>query len=123
MTANFETVGTLNNDALIAGNAHLLVGVKITVLSGQVQPRGAVMGKITTGGKYILSLSAATDGSETPDLILAEAADATGGDVPALAYARGDFISGALTLGTGHTIASISQGLRGKGITLLTAIA
>lgn len=123
MAANFETVGTLNNDALIAGNAHLLVGVKITVLSGQVQPRGAVMGKITTGGKYILSLSAATDGSETPDLVLAEAVDATAGDVPALAYARGDFISGALTLGTGHTIASISQGLRGKGITLLTAIA
>ena len=69
MAANFETVGTLNNDALIAGNAHLLVGVKITVLSGQVQPRGAVMGKITTGGKYILSLSAATDGIEPPDLI------------------------------------------------------
>ena len=40
-----------------------------------------------------------------------------------LAYERGDFNAGALTLGTGHTVASIREGLRAKGITLLTAIA
>lgn len=73
-------------------------------------------------GKYVLSLAAATDGSQIPDLILAEDADATSADYPALAYARGDFITQALTIGTGHTAASITEGLRTKGITLLTAI-
>lgn len=121
--ANFQTEGVYTPDSLIAGNAHLLVGRKVTILSGQVLARGAVLGRITTGGKYQLSASAATDGSEDPDLILAEAVDATDGDVSALAYERGDFNANALTLGTGHTVASIRDGLRAKGITLLTAIA
>lgn len=123
MSANFQTEGAYTPDSLIASNAHLLVGRKVTILSGQVLARGAVLGKITTGGKYQLSASAATDGSETPDLILAESADAADGDVTALAYERGDFNSNALTLGAGHTVASIRDGLRAKGITLLAAIA
>jgi len=123
MTATFKTEGAYTPDNLLAGNAHLLVARKVTVLQGQVQPRGAVLGQITTGGKYILSLAAATDGSQTPDLILAESVDATAGDVTALAYERGDFNAGALTLGAGHTAASIREGLRAKGITLLPAIA
>ncbi len=123
MTASFKTEGTYTPDNLLAGNAHLLVGRKVTVLAGQVLARGAVLGRITTGGKYQLSASAATDGSEGSDLILAEAVDATDGDVSALAYERGDFNSNALTLGAGHTVASIREGLRAKGITLLTAVA
>ena len=74
-------------------------------------------------GEYKLSASAANDGSQTPDLILAEDVDATTGDKLGLAYERGDFNANALTLGTGHTVASIREGLRAKGITLLTAIA
>lgn len=109
-------------DRLIAGNAHLLAGRSITILSGQVLARGAVLGKITASGKYVLSLAAANDGSQVPDLILAEDVNATGADKPGLAYERGDFSSGALTLGTGHSIASIRDTLRGKGITLITSI-
>ena len=123
MTANFQTEGTYTPDGLLAGNAHLLVARKVTVLAGQVLLRGAVLGTITASGKAILSLAAATDGSETPDLILAEAVDATGGDAPAVAYERGDFNSGALTMGAGHTVASIRERLRAKGITLLAAVA
>lgn len=123
MTANFQTEGTYTPDSLLAGNAHLLVARKVTVLADQVLPRGAVLGAITASGKYVLSASAATDGSQTPDLILAEAVDATGGDASALAYERGDFNALAVTLGAGHTVASIREGLRAKGITLLTAIA
>ena len=48
---------------------------------------------------------------------------AMGGDTTAMAYARGDFNASALTLGASHTIASIQEGLRAKGITLLTAVA
>lgn len=123
MTANFQTEGAYTPDSLLAGNAHLLVARKVTVLSGQVLQRGAVLGTITSSGKAILSLAAAVDGSQTPDLILAEDVDATTGDKLGLAYERGDFNAGALTLGTGHTVASIREGLRAKGITLLTAIA
>lgn len=109
-------------DRLIAGNAHLLAGRNITIASGQTLMRGAVLGKITASGKYILSLAAAADGSQTPDLVLAEDVNASGADAPGLAYERGDFNAGALTLGTGHTVASIRDGLRGKGITLITSI-
>lgn len=123
MAASFKTEGTYTPDNLLAGNAHLLVGRKVTVLQGQVLPRGAVLGLITASGKYVLSASAAADGSQTPDLILAEAVDATSADTTVLAYERGDFNSNALTLGTGHTVASVREGLRAKGITLLTAVA
>lgn len=44
---------------------------------------------------------------------------ATGGDKELMAYYQGDFNEAALTLGTGHTLASIREGLRGKGIQLV----
>ena len=47
MTANFKTEGVYAPDALLAGNAHLLVARKVTVLTGQVLSRGAVLGTIT----------------------------------------------------------------------------
>lgn len=89
---------------------------KVTILSGQVQPRGAVLGRITASGKYVLSLAAAADGSQTPDMILAEDVDASGGDIEAIAYENATVVSTALTLGAGHSVASIREGLRGKGI-------
>jgi len=122
MTASFSSTAFVP-DQLIAGNADELVGEKITVLSGQVLSRGAVLGKITASGKYILSASAAADGSQTPDFILAEDCDATGGDKQALAYSRGDFIAEKVILGAGHTIASIKEGLRVKNIILITSVA
>lgn len=120
--AKFATEGTYTPDGLIAGNAHLLVARKVTVKSGQNLVRGAVIGK-DGADKYLLSLSAASDGSQTPDLIMAEACDATAADKQALAYERGDFNANALTLGTAHTVASIREGLRAKGITILPAVA
>lgn len=123
MNAKFKTEGTYVPDALIAGNASLLLGNVVTLVTGQKVVRGAVLGKITSGGKYALSLSAAADGSQTPDRIAAEDCDATSADAPVLAYKRGDFNANALTLGTGHTIASITEGLRAKGIALLPSVA
>ena len=110
-------------DALVAGNHHLLVGRGVTIASGQNLKRGSVIGKVTANGEYRLSASAANDGSQTPDLILAEDCDASAGDKTALAYERGDFNANALTLGTGHTVASIREDLRAKGITILPALA
>jgi len=122
MNAQFTTEGVYTPDALIAGNHHLLIARKVTILSGQNRKRGDVIGKITSGGKYVLSLSASSDGSQTPDLILAEDCDASAGDKPAMAYARGDFSASAITLGASHTVASVTEGLRAKGIVLVAAM-
>jgi hypothetical protein len=118
MTASFSSQ-TYTPDALIACDSGDLISRSITLVSGQNLARGAVIGKITASGKYMLSLSAAADGSQTPDLILAEAANATAGDVPAIAYAAGQFLESHLTIGAGHTADSIREGLRVKGIHLI----
>jgi len=109
-------------DRLIAGNAGLLVSWSITLIEGQNLERGAVLGKITSGGKYTLSLSASVDGSEDPDVVLAEDTDASAGDKVTIAYARGDFNENALIIGAGHTADSIREGLRVKGISLIPAL-
>lgn len=73
------------------------------------------------GGKYLLSAAAAVDGSAVPDAVLAEDTDASAGDKTTVAYFRGDFNENSLTLGSGHTAASIREGLRAKGIVLVPA--
>ena len=110
------------------GEAFDSLGLAFTITDGLTTDASEV-GDVYTftvtaaNGEYKLSASAANDGSQTPDLILAEDVDATTGDKLGLAYERGDFNANALILGTGHTVASIREGLRAKGITLLTAIA
>ena len=91
---------------------------KVVILTGRVLVAGTVLGKITTGGKHILSLSAASDGSQTPDMVLAQDVDASSADVEAIAYETATVVASALTIGTGHTLASIREGLRVKGITI-----
>lgn len=121
MTAEFSST-SYNPDKLHAGSMPVATK-KVTVLSGQNLTRGAVLGKITSGGKYILSLSAPSDGSQVPDAILAMDCDASGGDKEATVYTRGDFNENALTIGTAHTADSIREGLRVKGIHLVKAVA
>lgn len=91
---------------------------KITVLSGQNLIAGTVIGKITATGKYKLSLSASADGSEVPDQVLATDCDASAGDKEALVFETADLNANALTIGTAHTLATIREGLRVKGITI-----
>lgn len=122
MTASFSSNSSAV-DNLLAGNPHLLIGRKVTIPAGQALKRGAVLGKITASGKYALSLSTANDGSQTPDLILAEDCDASTADKKALAYARGDFNASGLILGASHTVDSILEGLRAKGIAIFNSIA
>lgn len=106
-------------DRLIAGNADDLIGRKVTVISGQNLMRGALLGKITASGKYTLSASGASDGSQAPDAVLVDDCDASAGDAEALVYVRGDFNATAISYGTGHTAASVRDGLRSKGIFLI----
>ena len=51
-----------------------------------------MLGKITASGKYAAHDPAATDGTETAVALLWGKADASGGDAPAVALARGPAI-------------------------------
>lgn len=114
--------GTLAHDNLIGGTAVNAVTESIVLDAGTLT-RGALLGRITATGKYILSLSAAIDGSEVPRAILAEDADASSADVTTVAYLTGEFNTAAMTFGTDHTAASVKDGLRDLGIFLKTNLA
>lgn len=118
MPASFSST-SYTPDGLLVGEDVVLTR-QITLISGQNCARGAVLGKITASGKYTLSLSASSDGSQTPDVVLAEATDASSADKVTMAYFNGGFDEAKLTLGTAHTAASIREGLRAKGINLIT---
>lgn len=94
---------------------------KGTLLTGQNLLRGSLLGIITASGLLTLSTSAAVDGSQIPDRILAEDANASLGPVDALCYLRGQFDSNYVTFGAGQTVANTYQTLRGKGIDLIPA--
>lgn len=121
MTAPRASFGstTLDTDRLIAGELPILTR-KVTLASGQNVARGAVLGRITAGGNFTLSASAAVDGSQTPRAIAAEDINASGGAQEIIVYIRGDFNTAELILGAGHTLASIEDGLRALGIYFVT---
>jgi len=89
---------TYTPDRLIAGD-YPLVTDEATILAGQTLSRGALLGKITASGKYQLCDSAASDGSEAPQAILAEDVDASGGDTVAPVYLSGAFNENAVIFG------------------------
>lgn len=67
----------------------------VTLKSGTAYPLGAVLGRITADGKYVLSPAASTTGSEGAEIanaVLIEAVDATAADTPALVIVRGPVI-------------------------------
>ncbi len=63
----------------------------ITIAAGTLEP-GTVLGKITASGKYAAHDPAAVDGTETAVAVLWGKADASAGDVPAVAVVRGPAI-------------------------------
>ena len=63
----------------------------ITVAAGTLAP-GTVLGQITASGKYAAHDPAAVDGTETAVAVLWGKADASAGDVPAVALIRGPAI-------------------------------
>lgn len=115
------TEGTYTPDNLVADDFPMMTG-QVTIVSGQNLTRGAVLGKITASGKYTLSASAAADGSQNPSVILLQDTDASGGDKAAPVAESGAFNERAVTLGAGHTIASIKDALRDLGIYLRSSV-
>lgn len=109
-------------DKLLAGDFPR-VYESVTIASGANLVAGAVLGIITSSGKYALSAAAAGDGSEVPRAILLKDAAAAAADVSNVPVAlTGEFNQNALTFGTGHTAASTKTGLRDIGIFLKTTV-
>jgi hypothetical protein len=108
---------TLSNwDNLLAGSEETWAD-KGTLVSGQNLVRGSLLGRITTGGKYTLALSASSDGSQVPVAILAHDCDATSADKECVVYKAGTFNSNAVTLGTGIVLDTATRhALRGLDI-------
>ena len=122
MVAAFTSQGTYTPfDALIVGG-YDTVSRQITVLSGQNLKRGSVLGRITASGKYVLALSASSDGSQVPTVILAEDTDASAADAVTVAYFRATVDENACVFGTGITAATAREPLRDFGIYLQSSI-
>lgn len=127
MTRNYQpggytSEGSFSPDNLIAGDQVNPITKSVTLISGQNIVRGTVLGIITASGKYTKSLSASTNGSQTPKAIAVEDVDASGGDKTTLVYIAGVFNQNELTLGSAHTVASITEGLRDNGIFLKDSV-
>lgn len=74
------------------------------------------------GGKYLLALPGAGDGSQTPCAILAEDCDASGGDKLTVAYMAGHFAELMCVYGTGFFPWNVREALRARGINLQSVI-
>lgn len=111
MDPSFAAQGTYTPDNLLAGGDPSAQAEEITLVSGESVVRGEVLGIITASGKAAASVAASTDGSENPRLIAAEDMDASLADKKMHVYTRGRFNQDQLTIGAGHTAASIKQGL------------
>lgn len=109
---------------LFAGSTMPRVTETVTIVTGQNLTAGAVLGKITVGGKYALSLAAGNDGSEVPVAILSEDVNASAGDKRAAVYLTGEFNPAKLTFGAGHSAstAATTDALKDRGIYLKTTV-
>lgn len=112
--ANFKDQDSTTADNLLAGEFPR--SSSLVTITGASYVRGSVLGKVTTSAEYTLSVSTATNGSQTPCAILAENVDASSEDKQAVVYFTGEFNGAALTLGGSHTLDSIADSLRAKSI-------
>ncbi len=92
----------------------------ITVAQGQVLKRGAVLGRVTATGEYVLSAKAAADGSEKPRGILLFGVDASAGAKKCERFVAGRFFGTRLTLGAGWTVPAVAAAFDGTPIHVLT---
>jgi hypothetical protein len=98
-------------DQLSAGSFPVVIDVGV-IASGHNLKRGAVLGQITASGEYLLSVAAATDGSEAPKVVLEEDVDTTAGAKAAPIRLTGQVAGSQLTLGAGLTLAKAKADLR-----------
>lgn len=122
-----QVTDPLGNEIGIAtfGTAFVSPQVNFTITAGGVACAAGDIFAFTPAagsGKYKLATANATDGSEVPDAILVDYADASAGDCNCGAYRTGEFNVNKLILGQGITVAICSQAFRTRGIFLKSVI-
>ena len=118
IASGVTTQGVFTPENLIAGEFPRIMRIE-TITGGQALPQGAVLGQIKATGAYVLSTTTATDGSEVPVAILAQQIDATS-NVEGHLFLTGEFNAHALTLGSGHTLASVTESFRTRSLFIRT---
>ena len=86
---------------------------EVTVLTGQnasgaVLPRGTLLGKVTATGKYKVSVTGASDGSQNPRAILADDIDTSAADVVCAVYEEGEFVFEVCNIDSSWTIDTLN---------------
>jgi len=114
MQASNETFDWAESPVPFVLGGYPLISQSETILSGQNIAAGAVLGKVTASGKYVLSLSGSSDGSQTPIAIAAVAIDASSADLAGPVFVSGLFDSNLLTYGTAHTAATVKDAFAGS---------
>lgn len=89
-----------------------------TIGAGADLSAGAVLGRVTASGAYVLSASAASNGSQTPVAILLTDAAAAGGTAEAIILLTGEVDAAKLSFGAGHTAATVEAAFRAAGRSL-----
>lgn len=118
--SGFNSEGSLSPDKLYDDFS---VRRKGTILSGEgVLARGTALGRVTASGKWVKSLAASGDGSQVIRGVLLHEVDATAADAEGIIGRIGRCNGAALTLGAGHTLASIEDACMDRGIILETVI-
>ena len=101
MSYNFQPasgpVGSFTPDNLLAGYSVPAITESIVVASGAGElKRGTLLGRVTASGKYVVSTSAASDGSQNPVAVLAEDITVAGADYTTVGYLSGEFNTAAM---------------------------
>ena len=111
---------TYTPENLLAGGTQLVTETA-TILDGETLALGEIVGKVTATGKLKALNTEASDGTETPYGILAEAASPSGADGTSLVYLKGEFRINAVTSAT-STPAAQKSNLRLLGIYLKDSV-
>lgn len=99
-------------DQLIAGNLKLVTDT-VTIGASQTLIRGAVLGRVTATGDYVLSVETATDGSQIPCAILVDnVTTAAGATQTAGVYLQGEFNSNYLTFDASWSVTTLKAAIR-----------
>ena len=80
--------------------------------------RGTVLGRITANGKWTVSLTASSDGSQVPRGILAYDVPNQAADFTVAIYDQGSFVSEKLVYGAGHSAATVEAAMRAESINI-----
>lgn len=111
--------------ALTTGVAYNQSGLLLTITVGGtafVAGDTFTLESFDATGQYLLSLTGASDGSQTPNAILVDDADASAGPVTTGAYLTGEFNARALIFDASWTTATVRNALRASGIFVKSSV-